>query len=198
MSAKRTPLPAVQPPMAPGMSARALTLLLLAACSSPMAVPPAGDAAADADASSADRTDGPNADTDPGPTPEQWAVCPDNIRDLGYAVRSCSYVSGAFGLEHPARVASVEPTWIADGTEGNRAITIEEAIARGAQRGNAGSIALQHCDLRLFPPACRCDCTGQQFDVRRCPGFENGRMYLGEQLNLIGMLAARTGHCPRL
>lgn len=172
-------------------------VVVLVACSSPVATPPTGDAGADV-LVVADRADAAPVDADPGPTPEQWAACPDNLADLGYAVRSCSYVSGAFGLEHPARMASVEPTWIVDGHIGNRAVTMEETIAGGAQRGNAGFIALQRCDLRQFPPACRCDCTGQQFDIRSCTGFENGRMYLVEQLNLIGALAARTGRCPRL
>lgn len=169
--------------------------LVLAACSSPVAPPPVVDAGADAPAVDA-RADAP-ADADPGPTPEEWAACPDNLADLGYSVRSCSYVSGAFGLEHPARVASVEPTWIVDDHTGNRALTMEEGIAGFVLR-NSWARQMSTCDLRQFPPACRCDCTGQQFDVRRCTGFENGRMYLQEQILLIAQMVERTGHCPRL
>jgi hypothetical protein len=171
-------------------------VVVLVACSSPVAAPPAGDAGADAAPPDA-RTDAVPVDADPGPTPEQWAACPDNLADLGYSVRSCSYVSGAFGLEHPARRASVVPTWVFDDSAGNRALTMEEAIAFYA-RQEPGADVLRTCDLRQFPPACRCDCTGQQFDIRSCAGFENGRMYLAAQLTQITTMVARTGKCPRL
>lgn len=173
-----------------------LLAVVLVACSSPVSAPPQGDAGADAP--EAGPVDAAPDTSDPGPTPEQWAVCPDNIRDLGYVVRSCSYVSGAFGLEHPARVASAEPTWIADDRNGNRAITIEEWVVSYVQRHPEASV-LAGCRLAQLPPPCRCaDCSGQAFDITACAGFENGRMYLQEQLNIIGALVARTGRCPRL
>lgn len=75
MSAKRTPLPAVQPPMAPGMSARALTLLLLAACSSP-AEPAAEPTDAGADVALSDATDDTRVPVDTGVTDTGTAEAP--------------------------------------------------------------------------------------------------------------------------
>lgn len=173
-------------------------VMMLAACGGDPSLGADGDAGRDAPAVDASRDVA--SDRPAEPTAAEWAACPENIMDLGFAVTSCSYVSGGFGVSHPARMRSAEPTWIVDGTEGNRAITIEEALARGAARGNTAAAAMMRCDLRQLPPACRCTtCAGQLFDVRTCPGFEGtGRMYLGEQLNIIAGLVLRTGYCPRL
>ena len=180
------------------MAALVLLLVTLMGCGADPSLGADGDAGRDAPA--VDAAHDVAVDRPAEPTAAEWAVCPDNIMDLGYTVTSCSYVSGGFGLSHPARMASVEPTWIVDGTEGNRAITLEEALARGASRGRSDFAAMMRCDLRQLPPPCRCTtCALQGFDVRTCPGFEGtGRLYLGEQLNIIAGMVLRTGYCPRL
>jgi hypothetical protein len=172
-------------------------VVMLAACGGEPLQPP-NDAGGDAPSADAAR-DVAAADRPAEPTPAEWAACPDNIMDLAYAVTSCSYVSGGFGVSHPARMRSVEPTWIVDGTVGNRAMTLEEGVDPAAHRGSTSFAALARCDLRQLPPACRCTtCAGQLFDVRTCSGFETGRMYLQLQLLRIGQMVERTGYCPRL
>lgn len=158
---------------------------------------PAADAAVDQ--LEAATPDAPPADAGPGPTPEEWARCPENIADVGYTVTSCSNVSGAFGLTHSRRVASAEPTWVCDSLDGNRGLTMEECVASFVRR-NPGAALMARCDLTQFPPPCRCDtCGGQAFRVQACTGYETtGRLYLQEQLLVIGLLIESSGHCPRL
>lgn len=139
------------------------------------------------------------ADSGPGPTPQEWARCPENVADLGYTVTSCSNISGAFGLTHSRRATSAEPTWVCDSLDGNRGLTMEECIA-AMVRADPQFAQMARCDLAQFPPPCRCDtCGAQAFRVQQCTGYEStGRIYLVEQLNIIATMVARTGHCPRL
>lgn len=181
-------------PRNPGV---ALVVVMLAACGGDPSLGADGDAGRDAPAVDASRD--VTSDRPAEPTAAEWAVCPDNLGDLAYTVTSCSYVAGAFGVSHPARVASAEPTWIVDGTTGNRALTLEEGIAANA-RVSTSFAALARCDMRAMPPACRCaTCAGQLFDVRTCSGFEGtGRIYLQQQLLRVAQMVERTGYCPRL
>lgn len=159
---------------------------------------PAADAAVDQlEAAIADAA---SVDAGPGPTPQEWARCPESIADLGYTVTSCSNISGARGLTHPRRAMSSEPTWVCDSIDdANRGLTMEECVASFVRR-NPGAALMARCDLAQFPPPCRCDtCGTQAFRVQSCAGYEtSGRLYLQEQLLLIGQLIESSGHCPRL
>lgn len=159
---------------------------------------PAADAAVDQ--LEAAIADAPPADAGPGPTPQEWARCPENIADLGYTVTSCSNISGARGLTHPRRMMSAEPTWVCDSVDdANRGMTMEECIA-AMVRADPRISQMARCDLAAFPPPCRCDtCGSQAFRVRECSGYETtGRLYMVEQLNIIAQMIATSGHCPRL
>lgn len=139
-------------------------------------------------------------DSGPGPTPQEWARCPENVADLGYTVTRCAEVTSGYGLTHPRRAMSAEPTWVCDSVDdANRGLTMEECIA-AMVRADPNIAMLARCDLAQFPPPCRCDtCGSQAFRLRQCEGYEStGRLYLVEQLNIIAMMVAQTGHCPRL
>lgn len=171
----------------------------LAACSTPGPIGPAdaapgdvtGDAASDAPA------DGEPGDG-PGPTPMEWAACSEFLPRT-YGVRACTDLPAA-GLEGTA-----QPRWFCEtgAREAPRLQTVEacirEQIAAQMMSDRTPFLGswIAACPIADLPPPCQCNCAGHAFRATSCPGYADGRHYLGQQLGQAVRLAGATGRCWR-